>query len=200
MNAHVTTAEVKSGRAPRVPMNGVDVPTLFATVNFVADTPGASSFRFRAENRWIAGTRSRTTISGFYGAGGEQARDKTFVAEGDHPTLLVGADNAPTPVEFLLHALASCLTAGIGNIAAARGVTLTSVTSEVEGNIDIAGLLGLSDEVRNGYQDIRINLEIEGDAPAEKLAEIVEQSKARSAVFDVLTNGVPVYVGVKVVG
>jgi uncharacterized OsmC-like protein len=74
------------------------------------------------------------------------------------------------------------------------------VTSAVEGNIDINGLLGLSTAVRNGYQDIRINFEIEGDAPTEKLAEIVEQSKARSAVFDVLTNGVPVYVGVKVVG
>jgi uncharacterized OsmC-like protein len=139
-------------------------------------------------------------MSGYFGAFAEQQRDRTFVAEGDHPRVLVGADNAPTPVEFLLHALAACLTAGIGNIAAARGVTLTRVTSEVEGNIDINGLLGLSTEVRNGYQDIRINFEIEGDAPAGKLAEIVEQSKARSAVFDVLTNGVPVYVGLRVVG
>jgi uncharacterized OsmC-like protein len=199
MNAHVSTTEARPARTPRPPLNGVDVPNLFATINFVADNPGSSHFRFRAQNSWIAGTHSRSTMSGYFGAFAEQAREKTFMAEGDHPAVLVGADNAPTPVEFLLHALAACLTAGIGNIAAARGVTLTRVTSEVEGNIDINGLLGLSTEVRNGYQDIRINFEIEGDAPAEKLAEIVEQSKARSAVFDVLTNGVPVYVGVKVV-
>jgi uncharacterized OsmC-like protein len=199
MNAHVTTTATKPARTPRPPLNGVDVPKLFATINVVADNPGASNFRFRAQNRWIAGTHSRSTISGFYGAGAEQSRDRTFVAEGDHPSLLVGADRAPTPVEFLLHAIAACLTAGIGNIAAARGVKLTSVTSEVEGKIDIAGLLGLSGEVRKGYQDINITFEIEGDAAADKLAEIVEQSKARSAVFDVLTNGVPVNVGVRVI-
>ena len=198
MNAHVSAAEAKPARTPRAPLNGVDTPNLFATINFVADNPGTSNFVFRAENQWISGTHSRTAISGYYGANGEQTRDKTFIAEGDHPALLVGADNAPTPVEFLLHALATCITSGIGNIAAARGVKLTRVNSRVEGSIDLAGLLGISGEVRNGYQDIRISFEIEGDAPAETLAEIVNQSKARSAVFDVLTNGVPVAVEVKV--
>jgi uncharacterized OsmC-like protein len=192
MNAHADVAEAKPARTPREPMNGVDTPNLFATINFVADNPGTSLFQFRARNNWIAGTHSRTEISGFFGAKGEQARNKTFLAEADHPTILVGADNAPTPVEYLLHALASCITAGIGNIAAARGVKLTRVSSVVEGNIDISGLLGLSSEVRNGYQNIRLRFEIEGDAPAETLAQIVAQSKARSAVFDVLTNGVPV--------
>lgn len=196
MNAHADVAEAKPVRTPREPMNGVDTPTLFATINFVADNPGTSLFQFRARNNWIAGTHSRTEISGFFGAKGEQARNKTFLAEADHPTILVGADNAPTPVEYLLHALASCISAGIGNIAAARGVKLTRVSSVVEGSIDISGLLGLSDEVRNGYQNIRIRFEIEGDAPAETLAQIVAQSKARSAVFDVLTNGVPVEIEV----
>jgi uncharacterized OsmC-like protein len=196
MNAHADVAEAKPARTPRAPLNGVDTPNLFATINFVADNPGTSLFQFRARNNWIAGTHSRTEISGFYGAKGEQARNKSFLAEGDHPAILVGADNAPTPVEYLLHALASCITAGIGNIAAARGVKLTRVSSLVEGNIDISGLLGISDDVRNGYQDIRIRFEIEGDAPAETLAQIVAQSKARSAVFDVLTNGVPVKIEV----
>ena len=100
------------------------------------------------------------------------------------------------PIEFLLHGLAACITAGIGNIAAARGVTLTSVESQVEGDIDLQGILGLSDKVRNGYERIRISFTIAGDAPPEKLREIVEQSRARSAVFDVLTNGVPVDVSV----
>jgi uncharacterized OsmC-like protein len=110
--------------------------------------------------------------------------------------VLVGGDEAPTPVEFLLHGLAACITAGIANIAAARGVTLTEVTSRIEGDIDLLGLLGLSSEVRNGYERIRATFDIKGDAPAEKLREIVAQSRARSAVFDVLTNGVPVEVAV----
>ena len=194
MNVQMT--EATSARTPRGPMNGVDTPTLFATINFVGANSGTEQFTFRARNEWISGTHSRTTISGFYGAMGEQARDKTFIAEGDHPAVLVGKDNAPTPVEYLLHAIAACLTAGIGNIAAARGVKLTKVTSFVEGNIDISGLLGLSDTVRNGYRDIKVSFDIVGDAPAEKLRQIVDQSRARSAVFDVLTNGVPVSIEV----
>jgi uncharacterized OsmC-like protein len=106
--------------------------------------------------------------------------------------VLVGQDRGALPVEFLLHALASCITAGIGNIAAARGVTLTSVESRIEGDIDVLGVLGLSNTVRNGYQRIRIAFDIAGDAPPAKLRAIVEQGRARSAVFDVLTNGVPV--------
>ena len=98
-------------------------------------------------------------------------------------------------MEFLLHALAACLTAGIANIAAARGVNLDSVESTVEGDIDLLGILGLSDEVRNGYQQIRVNFTMRGDDP-EKLEQIVEQSRKRSAVFDVLTNGVPVSISV----
>ena len=104
--------------------------------------------------------------------------------------------DAPLPVEYLLYGLASCITSGIANIAAARGVTLTEVESKVEGDIDLQGILGLSDEVRNGYSSIRATFTIKGDAPAEKLRQIVEQSRARSAVFDVLTNGVPVDIGI----
>jgi uncharacterized OsmC-like protein len=106
--------------------------------------------------------------------------------------VLCGEDRGPTPVEFLLHALASCLTAGIANIAAARGVTLHSVKAEIEGDIDLQGLLGISDTVRNGYQRIAVRFDLKGDAPREKLAEILEQSRKRSAVFDVITGQVPV--------
>jgi uncharacterized OsmC-like protein len=197
MATQVSPVDSKPARTPRPPLNGVNTPNLFATINFVADNPGTSDFTFRARNQWLSGTHSRTEISGFYGAKGEQAHAKTFAAEADHPAILTGADNAPTPVEFLLHALAACLTAGIGNIAAARGVKLTKVTSTVEGHIDLSGLLGLSTDVRNGYQEINISFEIEGDAPASKLKEIVAQSKARSAVFDVLSHGVPVNVEVR---
>ena len=109
--------------------------------------------------------------------------------------MLVGTDNAPTPVEFVLHALAACLTAGLANIAAARGVNLTEVESTVEGDIDLLGILGLSDEVRNGYQQIKVSFKLRGDDP-EKLRQVVEQSRRRSAVFDIVTNGVPVAIEV----
>ncbi|MGH6760568.1 MAG: OsmC family protein [Phyllobacterium sp.] len=190
------TIEKPVKKEPPVPRNGVDTPTLFATINAVAGQPDLATFQFRAKNRWISGTHSTSMMANFFGAGAEHAHMANYGAESDHPTVLCGHDHGPTPVEYLLHALASCLTAGIANIAAARGVTLREVESTVEGDIDLRGILGLPGEVRNGYQGIRINFTIKGDAPAEKLREIVAQSRARSAVFDVLTNGVPVTVGV----
>ena len=176
--------------------NGVDVATLFATLDAVRSQRELATFRFRAHNRWVAGTHSQSTSRGFYGAGQEHERARTFVFDADHPAVLVGQDQGPTPVEFLLYALAACITAGIGNIASARGVTLTRVESTVEGDIDLQGIFGMSDEVRNGYQQVRLRITIDGDAPQEVLREIVEQSRARSAVYDVLTAGVPVAVEV----
>jgi len=170
----------------------VNTPALLATINAVRETPALAKFQFRATNRWVNGTYSESRVDSFSGAGGEHTHRTQFAYGADHPAVLVGEDRGPTPIEFLLHGLAACITAGIGNIAAARGITLTSVESRVEGDIDLQGILGLSDTVRNGYQRIRISFDIAGDAPAEKLRQIVEQSRARSAVFDVLTNGVPV--------
>jgi len=192
----IATIEAKKTKRTPVPLNGVDTPTLISTINAVGAKPELAKFTFRNSNEWISGTHSRSTMKGFYGAGGEHAHKASYSAESDHPAVLCGADNAPTPVEWLLHALAACLTAGIGNIAAARGVKLTRVKSTVEGNIDLRGILGLSDEVRNGYKGVTARFEIEGDAPPETLRAIVEQSRARSAVFDVLTRGVPVSVEV----
>ncbi len=179
-------------RPPREARNGVDTPALFATINAVKETPALAKFRFRASSRWVSGTYSESRVESFSGAGSEHTHKTQFIYGADHPAVLVGQDRGPLPVEFLLHGLAACITAGIGNIAAARGVTLTSVESRVEGDIDLQGVLGLSPDVRNGYERIRITFDITGDAPPEKLRQIVEQSKARSAVFDVLTNGVPV--------
>jgi uncharacterized OsmC-like protein len=183
-------------KAPRPPLNGVDTPTLLSTINFVAGQPDLARFQFRASNEWIEGTHSRSAMHGFFGAGAEQKHIKSYFADGDHPTVLCGTDRGPTPVEWLLHALATCLTAGIANIAAARGVKLTKVHSYIEGDIDLRGILGISDEVRNGYQNVTIRFEIEGDAPSEKMQHILDQAQARSAVFDVLTNGVHVSVGI----
>jgi uncharacterized OsmC-like protein len=186
-------AETKTERGPR---NGVDTPALFATIDAVKGQPELAQFRFRASSRWLSGTHSRSRAEVFSGAGGEHRHERTFEYDADHPKALVGNGEGPTPVEFLLHALAACLTAGIANIAAARGVTLTEVSSTVEGDINLLGILGQSNEVRNGYQAVRVSFRIKGDAPPEKLRQIVEQSRARSAVYDVLTNGVPVEVSV----
>lgn len=177
-------------------VNGVNLTNLFATLDAVKAQPAAAEFQFRAANEWLSGTHSQTTMGGFFGAGQEHEHKATYTYEADHPAVLVGQDNGPTPVEFLLHAIATCLTAGIGNIAAARGVKLTRVASTVTGDINLLGLLGIDESVRNGYQGITVNFEIEGDAPAEKLREIVQRSISRSAVYDVFTNGIPVTVNV----
>jgi uncharacterized OsmC-like protein len=176
----------------------VDTPTLFATLDAVKGQNEIAKFQFRASNTWLTGAHSRSTASGFYGAMQEMEHKHETVLDFDHPSVLVGADNAPTPVEYLLHAIAACLTAGVATIAAARGVDLTKVTSTVEGDIDLLGILGLSDgSVRNGYEQIRVTFHIEGDADDETLRGIVEQSRRRSAVYDVLTNATPVAIAVE---
>jgi uncharacterized OsmC-like protein len=176
--------------------NGVDTATLFATLNAVKAAPEAAKFQFRASNEWIKGTHNRSTIDGYFGVGEERRHERTFHFDADHPAVLVGTDNGPTPVEYVLHALAACLTAGLANIAAARGVRLTEVRSTVVGDIDLNGILGLNRAVRNGYQNVTVRFTVKGDAPAEQLREIVEQSRARSAVYDIITNRVPVTVEV----
>jgi uncharacterized OsmC-like protein len=192
MAAQAMTTDAPARKQAPAPLNGVDTPALFATIDVVKNQPQLGAFQFRATGEWLGGTRSRTTMSEFSGAGGEHSHKAAYTANADHPTVLCGADSAPAPVEYVLHALAACITAGIGNIAAARGIALKSVSSAVEGDIDLRGILGLSPEVRNGFGAVRISFDVKGDAPDEKLQEIVRQACARSAVLDVLTNGIPV--------
>jgi uncharacterized OsmC-like protein len=178
------------------PLNGVDVTTLFATINAVRQQPEAAKFQFRTSSEWVSGTHSRGHFPGYYGAGEEHVHVRDNVIDADHPKVLVGNDNGPTPAELLLNALASCLMAGLGNIAAARGIELQGVRCTVEGDIDLRGILGIDSEVRNGFQDIRVVFEVNGDGDAKTLESLVRQSRTRSAVFDVLTNGTAVSVGV----
>jgi uncharacterized OsmC-like protein len=181
----------------RGPLNGVDTPTLFATLDAVKGNPEIAKFQFRARNTWMSGTHSRSTASDFFGATQEMAHKEETTVEFDHPAVLVGADHGPTPVEYLLHAIAACLTSGVANIAAARGVKLHKVSSTVEGDIDLLGILGLSDgSVRNGYEQIRVTFHLEGDADEATLRGLVEQSRRRSAVYDALTNPTPVVIDV----
>lgn len=180
----------------RAPINGVDVPTLFATIDAVKQHPEAAKFQFRAHNTWVEGTHSRGIVEDFFGVGEERKHERTFVFEADHPALLVGTDDGAAPVEFVLHALAACLTAGLANIASARGIRLTEVRSTVSGDMDLRGILGLDPDVRNGFSGITVRFHVSGDAPEDELRALVEQSRARSAVYDALTHHVPVHLDV----
>jgi len=181
---------------PATTTNGVNTEALFATLDAVRQQPELARFQFRTTTRWISGTHNRTTVSDFHGAGGEHTHEQDFTIDADHPAVLVGDDHGPTPAEHLLQALGSCLMSGLANVAAARGIELGEVTARIEGDIDLLGIFGLSPEVRNGFEAIRVTFEVQGAAESEQLARLVEQSRRRSAVYDVLSNGVPVTVDV----
>lgn len=182
----------------RAALNGVDVPVLDATLDLLRERPDLAEFQFRARNEWVGGTHSRTAIEDFYGAGQEDGtRDGPFLVHADSPAVLLGEDRGPIAVEFLLHAIAACLTHGIANIAAARGITLHRVTSTVEGDLSLLGMVGIDTQVRSGYRQIRVHVTVEGDATAEELAAVVRRSQERSAVNDVLTHGTDVVVDVE---
>jgi uncharacterized OsmC-like protein len=177
--------------------NGVDTEQLYGTLDAIKADPTLARFQFRARNRWIDGAHNRTTIRDFYAANQEDtSRAGEFVIDAGEPAILLGTDTGPNPAEYLLHALAACLTTSLVYVAAARGVHLTEVESTLEGDMDVQGALGLSDEYRNGFEQIRVSFRVEGDAPEEKLREVVERAQQRSAVFDMVTNGVPVTVDV----
>jgi uncharacterized OsmC-like protein len=177
--------------------NGVDTEQLYGTLDAIKAEPSLGSFQFRARNHWIDGAHNRSRIQGFYGAGQEDSsREYPFSIDAGEPAILLGADTGANPAEYLLHALAACLTTSLVYVAAARKVRLTEVESTLEGDMDVRGALGLSDEVRNGFSRIRASFKVRGDAPPEKLREVVERAQARSAVFDMVTNGVPVAVTV----
>jgi uncharacterized OsmC-like protein len=177
--------------------NGVDTQQMYGTLDAITAQPALGRFEFRARNEWIAGAHNRSTIQGFYGAGQEDgSRTEPFVVDAGEPAVLLGTDTGANPAEYLLHALAACLTTSIVYVAAARKVKLTSVESTLVGEMDVRGALGVSDEVRNGFERIGIAFRVTGEAPEDKLREVVERAKARSAVFDMVTNGVPVDVEV----
>jgi uncharacterized OsmC-like protein len=177
--------------------NGVDTDQMYGTLDAIDADPSLGVFRFRARNHWIDGAHNRSTIQGFYGAGHEdESRKAPFTIDAGEPAVLLGTDTGANPAEHLLHALAACLTTSLVYVAAARKVHLTEVESTLEGDMDVRGALGLSDEVRNGFTRIRATFTVKGDAPAEKLREVVERAQARSVVFDIVSHGVPIEIGV----
>jgi uncharacterized OsmC-like protein len=177
--------------------NGVNIDQLFGTLDVIKGAPELARITFKARNRWIDGPHNQSVIQHFQGAGQEQLRDEPFVVDAGEPQLLIGNDEGPNPAEYLLHAIAACLTTSLVYVASARKVRLIEVESHVEGDLDALGALGLSDDVRNGYQEIRVSFRIEADATAEQVQDLIERAKSRSVVFDTLTRGTNVQVSVQ---
>jgi uncharacterized OsmC-like protein len=192
-----TTAPMVAAPAIRRQRNGVDAAAWSATADAVTARPDLAGFQFRARSEWHAGAHCTTTIDDFHGAGEERSHEGTFRVEADQPAVLVGRDQAPTPVEFVLHALASCLTAGLAYSAAARDVTLHRVTSTVTGDLDLRGMLGLDPQVRAGCRRIDVRFTVEADASAEEVAELIAAAQTRSSVLDMFTTAVPVHAEVE---
>lgn len=177
-------------------INGVDVNGLFATIEAVKAAPSIAKFKFRIRNEWKGSSQNRSSVNQFYGAGQEQSRQQTFLLDADEPAILLGKDAAANPVEHLLHALAACITTSMVYHAAARGIEIKEIESSFEGDIDLHGFLDLDDEVRKGYQGIRVNFKIKADVPDDQLEPIVRLGTKYSPVFDSLTKGVPVSVSI----
>ncbi len=154
----------------------------------LTDAPEAAQFTWRASTEWVNGTHSQTTVNNFFGLGAEQSHKSTSTFDADHPEVFASEDNGPTPVEYVLVGLASCLTAGIAAVAQNREIQLRSVKATIEGDMDVLGILGADPEVRNGFNGIRVHYEIDADATPEEIEGLVAQSQKRSAVFDAITN------------
>jgi uncharacterized OsmC-like protein len=179
-------------------INGVNVDQLVATVNAIKQNPDLARFQFRARNEWLEGGHSRTFIQGFYGAGQEDtSRTKPFVLEGDEPLVLLGENAGANAVEAVLHALASCLAVGFVYNAAAQGIKIDSLEFELEGDLDLHAFLGLSDQIRPGYENIRLSYRVKSDAPREKIVALCEYVQKTSPVLDIIRNPVAVSISLK---
>jgi len=173
-------------------INGFKAEEIIATVQTLQNDPSLATFQFRARNKWMKGGHNRSTIQDFYGAGAEDtSRKKPFVFDNGEPPILLGNNEGANPVEYVLHALAGCMTTTMVLHAAANGIELKSVESTLEGDLDVQGFLGLNKEVRNGYQKIRVKFKVDGDLTSEQ-REMLYAFTQMSPVFDVVTNSVPV--------
>ena len=176
--------------------NGVNVQALLDAREALKGAPDAAQFTWKASCKWQSGTHSQTTVQSFFGLGQDQQHKRTSTFDADHPEVFASEDKGITPVEYVLIGLASCLTAGVAAVAQNRGIQLRSVESQIEGKMDIRGILGADSDVRNGYDDVKVTFKIDGDASKKELEALVAQSQKRSAVYDIITNPVNVTVEV----
>ena len=181
MTAQTATTPIKT--------NGVDVDYVMGVIDQIKGDADIAQFQFRASNKWIDGGHNRSTVKEFYGACKEDdTRTEPFVMEADEPAILASNDKAPNPVEFVLHGLAACLTTTLAYHAAVHGIEIDAISSELEGDLDLRGFLGLSDEVRKGYHHVRVTMNVKSDAPADQLKELA----MFSPVYDIVSSSLPV--------
>ncbi|MEO0822651.1 MAG: OsmC family protein [Pseudomonadota bacterium] len=176
--------------------NGVDIAALLEARTALSETPSAALFTWRARCEWQNGTHSRSVVDGFFGLGAEQTHSRSFEIDADHPLQFAAEDKGATPVEIVLSALASCLSAGVASVAENRGIRLRKVSATVEGDMNLYGVLGIDADVRNGFGAVRVHFKVDADATPEEIAALVAQSQKRSAVFDIITNPTNVHVTV----
>lgn len=179
--------------APTQVCNGVNVTALVATIGAVQSDPSLAAFKFSARNQWLGGGHNRSSIQEFYGFGQtDPSRSEAFELDADEPPALLGEDAGPNPVEFILHGLAACMTTSMIYHAAARGIEIGAVESAFDGDLDLRGFLGLSDEVRKGYQQIRVTMRVQTAASEEALRACV----AYSPVYEMISAAVPVVLAI----
>lgn len=178
-------------------VNGFRSKDIMDTVSAIQSNPEIAKFKFRARNKWISGGHNRSTIQDFYGGCIEDtSRTTPFVFDNSEPPILLGNNEGANPVEFILHGLAGCMTTTMMLHAAANGISVDSVESCLEGDLDVQGFLGLDDSVRNGYQKIKVVFNIKGDLTEEQKNHLISFAY-KSPVFDIVTNKVPVTLSIQ---
>jgi uncharacterized OsmC-like protein len=176
-------------------MNGLDVQAAMDTIGAIKADPNLARFQFRARNTWVNGGENRSTIRGFYGAGREDdSRTTAFEFTNGEPPVLLGNNEGANPVEFLLHALAGCVTTTFVLHAAARGIAIRELSTRLEGDLDLRGLLGLDDSVSPGYEQIRIEMKVKADCSDEELDDLLAYTQQHSPVCNTVCRPVPVMI------
>jgi len=173
-------------------VNGIDTEKLSATIEAIKADASLANFQFRLSNQWVGGGENHSRIDDFYGVGQEMRHKQPFSLVSDEPEVLLSQDRGPNAGEYVLHALASCLTGALVYHAAARGIAVKGIATRLEGDIDLRGFLGLSKDVRRGVSDIRVVFDIDADCDDSGKQQLIEMAQAYSPVFDMLSNGLPV--------
>ena len=179
-------------KAKETKVNGISVANLIKSEEAIKDDGRLAKFNFRAKGKWINGAHSQVTINDLYGACQTHGRSTPFVYGIDEPGVLLGEDYGANPVEFALAALSGCLMTTFVFLASAQGVKIEKIESTLSGDLDAQGTLGLKDDVRNGYEKIKVDFKVTSNAPKEKTRELIELAKKRSPVFDIISNPTPV--------
>ena len=180
-------------------VNGIDVTKLFETLELVNSNKELAKFKFRNRNKWISGGHNRSTIQGFYGACQEDtSREKPFIHDNDEPPVLLGENKGANPVEYLLHALAGCITTTFVVNAAAKGIRVNSMETSFEGDLNLLGFLGLPGRTKVGYEEIKVTVHVDSDATVEQLNELVEMAERRSPVANTIKNPTPIKIKLEV--